>query len=75
MVFVLSFSYVILGIIYDPCKNGPWQIDGSSPGTISSPGYAEGVYYTYKLDCVWIIRVEYGNVKLKIADDFDLSER
>ena len=62
----------ILGILHDPCLS-PLTINGSSPGTISSPGYADGENYPGDSDCIWIITVDTGNVKLKIADDFDME--
>ena len=63
--------YVIVGD--DPCPIG-LKIDSPSPGTISSPGYTEGKNYSSRSDCVWIITVKTGNVKLKISDDFDMDD-
>ena len=48
-------------------------IDGSSNGTISSPGYTKGEYIPNNADCTWTITVESGNVQLSITD-FDLED-
>ena len=56
-----------------PCITG-LAIDGSSPGTISSPGYREGENYPSYSDCIWIITVKTGNVKLKFSGDFDVED-
>ena len=70
-----NFSITRIYVILDdsPCRTG-LTIDGSSPGTISSPGYSEGENYPYLSDCIWIITVETGNVKLKISEDFDMED-